>query len=211
MDFLISIGLLLSTIMLFQVRKISDSIMILALQSFLLSMTALIFWWKTGFTGLLLAAVFTLLVKAIFIPFVLLRLIKKMGTIRDVERYTTQFLSLLIALILSALGYYVASNLDLPGMAHGRTYLPVSIILIILGTAIMIDHKKAIMQGVGLITIENGIFLISESIAYGMPLVVDLGIFFDLLVIIIVIGILLLRIQATFESLNTSNLQQLKG
>ncbi|PHJ39669.1 hypothetical protein P378_02560 [Desulforamulus profundi] len=67
------------------------------------------------------------------------------------------------------------------------------------------------MQGVGLITIENGIFLIAESIAYGMPLVVEFGIFFDLLVSVIVIGILLFRIHSTFDSLNTENMQKLKG
>ena len=83
--------------------------------------------------------------------------------------------------------------------------------MIFLGTFIMIDHKKAIMQGVGLITIENGIFLIAESIAYGMPMVVEFGVFFDLLVSVVVIGILMFRIYSTFDSLSTENMQKLKG
>ena len=127
------------------------------------------------------------------------------------ERYTSQYTSLLTALVLSALGYYIAAQLNLPSKELGRTYLPVSVILIFLGTFIMIDHKKAIMQCVGLITIENGIFLIGESIAYGMPMIVEFGVFFDLLVSVIVIGILMFRIHSTFDSLSTENMEKLKG
>ncbi|MEW6066414.1 MAG: hydrogenase [Bacillota bacterium] len=211
MDLLIGLGLLISTIMLFQIRKISDSIGILALQSVLLSLTAGVMWFKTGISHLLVAAIFTLLVKALLIPYILYYTIRKIDIKREVERFTTQYTSLLIALVLSAMGYYIASDLNLPSKEYGETYLPVSVILIFLGTFIMIDHKKAMMQGVGLITIENGIFLIAESIAYGMPLVVEFGIFFDLLVSVIVIGILLFRIHSTFDSLNTENMQKLKG
>ena len=46
----------------------------------------------------------------------------------------------------------------------------------------MIYDKKALMQGVGLITIENGLFLVALSISYGMPMMVEFGIFFDMLV-----------------------------
>ena len=211
MELFIGSGLLLSTIMLFQIRKIVDSVTILALQSFLLSLTAAAMWYKTGITHLLVAAGFTLLVKGILIPYILYYTIHKIGIVHEVERYSSQYAALLAALVLSALGYYISTQLNLPSKELGRTYLPVSVILIFLGTFIMIDHKKAIMQGVGLITIENGIFLIAESIAYGMPMVVEFGVFFDLLVSVIVIGILMFRIHSTFDSLSTENMQKLKG
>ena len=211
MELFIGSGLLLSTIMLFQIRKIVDSVAILTLQSLLLSLTAAAMWYKTGITHLLLAAGFTLAVKGILIPGILYYTIKKIGVRREVERYTSQYTSLLVALVLSAVGYYIAAQLNLPSKELGKTYLPVSVIMIFLGTFIMIDHKKAIVQGVGLITIENGIFLIAESIAYGMPMVVEFGVFFDLLVSVVVIGILMFRIYSTFDSLNTENMQNLKG
>ena len=211
MELLIGSGLLLSTIMLFQIRKVVDAVTILALQSFILSLTAAAMWYKTGISHLLVAAAFTLVVKGILIPYILYYTIKKIGIVHEVERYTGQYSSLLVALVLSAAGYYIAAQLNLPSKELGRTYLPVSVIMIFLGTFIMIDHKKAIMQGVGLITIENGIFLIAESIAYGMPMVVEFGIFFDLLVSVIVIGILMFRIHSTFDSLSTENMQKLKG
>jgi hydrogenase-4 component E len=211
MALLIGLGLLISTILLFQIRKISDSCGILAVQAVMLSLTAIFMWFKTGISHLLVAAIFTLLVKALLIPFILYFTIWRIDIKREVERFTTHYISLLIAVVLSAAGYYIASSLNLPSTEYGQTFLPVSVIMIFLGTFIMIDHKKAIMQGVGLITIENGIFLVAEAIAYGMPLVVEFGIFFDVLVSVIVIGILLFRIQSTFDSLNTEKMQKLKG
>jgi hydrogenase-4 component E len=211
MELFIGSGLLLSTIMLFQIRKVVDSVAILAFQSFMLSLTAAAMWYKTGISHLLVAAVFTLVVKGFLIPYILYYTIKKIGVVHEVERYTSQYSSLLVALVLSAVGYYISAQLNLPSKELGRTYLPVSVIMIFLGTFIMIDHKKAVMQGVGLITIENGIFLIAESIAYGMPMVVEFGIFFDLLVSVIVIGLLMYRIHSTFDSLSTENMQNLKG
>ena len=177
----------------------------------MLSLTAAAMWYKTGIAHLLVAAVFTLIVKGILIPYILYYTIRKIGVMREVERSTGRYTSLLIALVLAALGYYIAAQLNLPSKELGKTYLPVSVIMIFLGTFIMIDHKKAIMQGVGLITIENGIFLIAESIAYGMPMVVEFGIFFDLLVSVIVIGLLMSRIYSTFDSLSTENMENLKG
>ena len=60
MELFIGSGLLLSTVMLFQIRKVMDSVAILALQSFMLSLTAAAMWYKTGIAHLLVAAVFTL-------------------------------------------------------------------------------------------------------------------------------------------------------
>lgn len=211
MDQWIALALLVSTLMLLQIRKIRDCVPLLAFQSIVLSISAGLMWYKTGLSHLLVAAVLTLVVKAMVIPYILQCTIQKIGIHREVERISSAYTSLLVALILSALGYYVTSRLQLPIKEFGEPYLPVSIILIFLGTYIMIDHKKALMQGVGLITIENGLFLVAQSISYGMPMMVELGIFFDLLVTVIIVGILSLRIHSIFESLSTEKMRNLKG
>jgi hydrogenase-4 component E len=211
MEVLIGWGLLISTIMLAQIRKINDAIGILVLQSLLLSLTAVVMWVKTGASHLMVAALFTLLVKALLIPYILYSVVRKIDIIWETKKVYSNYSALLFILAVSAIGYHVSSQLDLPSREFGATYLPVSIILIFLGTFIMIGHRHAMMQGLGLITIENGIFLIAESVAYGMPLIIELGIFFDLLVNVTVIGSLLFRIHATFGSLNTKNMQNLKG
>jgi hydrogenase-4 component E len=44
-----------------------------------------------------------------------------------------------------------------------------------------------------------------------MPLVVEIGIFFDLLIAILVLAILVYRIRATFDSTDVSRLSRLRG
>jgi len=58
---------------------------------------------------------------------------------------------------------------------------------------------------------ENGLFLAAISLMYGMPLVVELGIFFDVLLAVMVLGILVYRIGETFDSMDVSKLRRLRG
>jgi hydrogenase-4 component E len=211
MDQWIAMLLLLSAFWLLQIRKISDSVPILVFQSFILAFTAGFLWYETGLSHLLVAAILTLIVKAVIIPYVLHYTLKKIDATREIERITPKYTSLLIAILLSVAGFYITSRLHLPSAEFGEPYLPISIVLVFLGTFIMIDHKKALMQGVGLITIENGLFLVALSISYGMPMMVEFGIFFDMLVTVIIIGILSYRIHSAFESLNIENMRKLKG
>jgi hydrogenase-4 component E len=184
---------------------------IVAFQSLILTFIVVLMWGETGGSHLLIVALFTLGVKGIAIPIILYYTIQKTGIERRVERITSKYISFLIALALSLFGFYVPSHLHLPQSVPNEVFLPVSIILVLLGTFSMIDHKKAIMQGVGLIILENGLFLLSESMSHGMPLLVELGIFFDVFVTVVVIGILSFRIHSTFGSLNTERMQNLKG
>jgi hydrogenase-4 component E len=211
MDQLIAILLLFSAFWLLQIKKINDSVPILFFQSFVLSLSTGYLWYKTGLSHLFFAALLTLAVKAVIIPYILHYTIKKMGAHHQVERITPKHTSLLIAILLSVAGFYITSRLHLPSTEFGEPFLPISLVLVFLGTFIMIDHKDALMQGVGLITIENGLFLVALSISNGMPMMVELGIFFDMLVAVIIIGILSFRIHSAFESVNIEKMRNLKG
>lgn len=211
MDQWLAMLLLISAFWLLIIRKISDSVPILVFQSLILAIASAVMWVETGLSHLLVAALLTLIVKALIIPYILRYTIKKIDSVRQVERITPKHTSILIAILLSVAGFYITSRLHLPSTQFGEPYLPISLVLVFLGTFIMIDHKKAIMQGVGLIAIENGLFLVALSISYGMPMMVEFGIFFDMLVTVIIIGILSFRINSAFESLNTENMRNLKG
>lgn len=206
-----ALALLISTLFLFQIRKMIQCVAVIAFQSMILTLIVALMWIETESAHMLTVVLFTFLVKVIAIPLILYYTIKKTGIERKVERFTSKYMSFFIAFVLMVFSFYIASYLGLPKVVVKESYLPVSITLIFLGTFIMIDHKKAIMQGVGLIVIENGVFLIAESISQGMPLIVELGIFFDLFVTVVVLGVLSLRIYSTFGSLNTERMQKLKG
>ena len=94
----------------------------------------------------------------------------------------------------------------------GNNTLAIAIALLLTGFFLMINRRKAITQVLALLTIENGVMLAAVALTtYGMPLVVELGIFFDVMVAVMVLGILVYRIRESFASMDTSKLSQLKG
>jgi hydrogenase-4 component E len=112
---------------------------------------------------------------------------------------------------LTLLGYLVARPFT--SLARlGNNTLAVAIALVLTGFFLMINRRKAISQVIGLLTVENGVMLAAIALTtYGMPLVVEFGIFFDVLVAVMILGILIYRIRETFASMDTSKLNQLKG
>ena len=74
----------------------------------------------------------------------------------------------------------------------------------------MISRRKAMTQVIGLLMMENGLFMAAISVTYGMPLIVELGISFDVLVAVLIMGVFAFRINNTFDSLDTSFLRRLK-
>src|SRR6266700_2715175 len=62
-----------------------------------------------------------------------------------------------------------------------------------------------------ILTMENGVMLAAIALTtYGMPLVVEIGIFFDVVIAVMVLGILVFRIRETFASMDVSKLNELK-
>ena len=71
--------------------------------------------------------------------------------------------------------------------------------------------SRAIMQIIGLITMENGIYLLGMAMTEGLPIVIELGIFFDVLVAVLVLVILTNRLNLSFMTTDTNVLRKLKG
>jgi hydrogenase-4 component E len=88
--------------------------------------------------------------------------------------------------------------------------LPVSISIMLIGLFIMTSRRKAITQIIGLLTMENGVFLSGLSITSGMPMIVELGIFFDILVAALILGVFVFRINRTFETIDIDTLRRLR-
>ena len=89
--------------------------------------------------------------------------------------------------------------------------LPVSLALTFIGLLLMATRRKAISQLIGLITIENGIFLAGLIATLGLPFFVEIGVFFDLLVAVGVTAVLTMRINEHFDTVNTDELRRLRG
>jgi hydrogenase-4 component E len=91
-----------------------------------------------------------------------------------------------------------------------RNCLALSLSVVFVGLLMMCTRRKAVTEAVGLLMMENGLFLGVMSVSYGMPLLVELGIFLDVLMAVVIIGIFAYRINRTFNSVDTGFLRRLK-
>jgi hydrogenase-4 component E len=197
-------------------RWLVTNIRIFGVQSFLLAAIAGTIAVFNHAPHILIAAVLTLLVKAILVPILLERLVDRIEIRQEIEPFVNIPLSVLICGGLTLLGYVVAESFYHPeettgAAALGHNTLAVAISLFLIGFFMMINRRKALTQVLALLSLENGLFLAAISLTYGMPLIVELGVFFDVLVAVMVLGILVYRIRESIESMDVSKMRRLRG
>jgi hypothetical protein len=146
-----------------------------------------------------------------FPPRLLNRLVRRIQIEQEIEPLLNSTASMVLCGAFTLLGYIVArpfTSLE----RLGNNTLAIAITLLLTGFFLMFNRRKAITQVLALLTVENGVMLAAVALTtYGMPLVVELGIFFDVMVAVMVLGILVYRIRETFSSMDVSKLSQLKG
>jgi hydrogenase-4 component E len=90
-------------------------------------------------------------------------------------------------------------------------YLVNSISVVLIGLFFMISRKKAIGQIIGFLLIENGIFMAAILATRGIPMIIELGIFLDVLTAVLIMGVLVYKINENFESIDINKLKKLRG
>ncbi len=192
-------------------RSLTMNIRLFGAQSFLLGAIAGAIAWYNGAPHIYFVAVLTILVKAAVIPFLLESMIERIGIRHEIEPVVNVPMSIVIAGCLTMIGYVVGDSFYHPGVSLGKNTLPVAISIFLIGFFMMITRRKALTQVLALLSLENGVFLGAICLTYGMPLIVELGVLFDVLVAAMVLGILAYRIRESFESMDVSKLRRLRG
>lgn len=151
----------------------------------------------------------TLGFKTIIIPLILVKAVRKMGVRREVEPYILNFNSLLITTLIIICSFILAFMSLKYAPQIKPVHFAVSISAVLTGLFIIMSRKKIITHIVGFIIMENGIFLLSLSIAGEMPLVVNLGVLLDIFIGIFLLVMVLKRIHSTFDEIHIDNLTHL--
>ena len=197
-------------------RWLLANIRTFALQSFLLAAIAGTIAFFNHANHVYIAALLTLILKGFVLPLILTRVVERVGIRHEIEPIINVPLSVLISGCLTLVGYVVAESFYHPEetsavTALGHNTLAIALALFLIGFFMTVNRRKALSQVLGLLSMENGIFLAGISLTYGVPLVIELGIFFDVLVAVMVLGILVYRIGGTFDSMDVSKLRRLRG
>lgn len=191
-------------------RRVAGAIRAYMWNSWSLAALALVVAQATGTWHVLAAAVLVLATKGFLIPRLLTRALARSKVSGAVESYIGIPVSALLGGVLVVVAFSQTRALFGAGTTILASCLPVSVAATLVGLFLMVTRRQALMQIVGLVLVENAIFLAAISLTYGMPLVVEMGVLLDLLVGVALLGVFVGRIEESFDHADTAQLTSLK-
>ena len=204
-------GMLVSAYLMVGQKALFTTIRLYGLQSLLLAIVATTMAISESRPELFVTAALTVVLKTILIPWFLMRTVDRIGIHREIEPFLNVPVSLLICLGLTVVGYRVSTGFEEGAQQVTHHLIGVALSLLLIGLFLMVTRKKAITQILALLTVENAVFLVAVGVTTGMPLIVEFGIAFDVMLAVLVLGVLVQRIVGRFESMDVSRLSNLKG
>ncbi|MFK5948199.1 MAG: formate hydrogenlyase [Methylococcales bacterium] len=184
-------------------------VFVFALQGLLLAIATALAAYSLNEPHLYISAVMTLALKVFLIPWMVRRQIFKMNIHRDTEALKNKTAVMLGGASLVVFSYYVLHPVLHNTPVVMLNALATSLSVVLLGMLLMISHRQAIAHVIGFMSIENGLFFAAIVSTNGMPMVVELGIAFDVLVAAILFGIFFLHIRSSIDSLDVDMLNRL--
>ncbi|MBA2078411.1 MAG: formate hydrogenlyase [Rhodanobacter sp. 68-29] len=159
---------------------------------------------------LFFSAVLTLVLKVGVLPWILLRLMRRLGIERDNEPLVNVPTLMLVGLGLVIFAFGLAQPVTALATTVIRQTLGIALAVILLALLMILARRKAFTQVIGFLALENGLFFAATTTTYGMPMVVELGIALDVLVGVFIFGVFFFHIREQFDSLDLHHLESLK-
>ncbi|HEY8238205.1 MAG TPA: hypothetical protein VIF63_02115 [Candidatus Limnocylindrales bacterium] len=192
-------------------RSIGRSIWLVAGQSVLTGVAALAVGVGTSTGHLVVGGFLAIAIKGFVIPLVLGSVLRRSPIRRERHLLIDRRASLVAAVAI----VFIASNVvsgAVPGASLSASRaLPAAIAEVLTGLLIVMTRRKALSLVVGLLVFENGIALTAFSLTYGMPLVVEMGVLFDVLIVVVVAWVYAGRMLEVLGSTSTDRLRNLRG
>jgi hydrogenase-4 component E len=202
--------LLFTMILILAAGQLYRAIYTVAAQSVLIALAGAVLGAATGNVDLWVVAGITLAVKAVALPLLLLRVVRRVGVRREIEEVIPIPATLAIAAGIVVLAFHLSSSLGAVRQAITGNALPVGIALTLIGVLVMMSRRKALTQMVGLFASENGIFFTAMAVSQGMPLIIEIGVVLDVILGALVMGILVLRVRSSVDA-DIAGLERLRG
>lgn len=205
----LTILLLFTALLLTRVSRLKTAVNIILAQSLMVALACGAAGIEAGAMHMYIAAGLTGIIKVGLIPYGLMNIVSKLKNEREDNPFLKVNSSTASACVAIVLAYSLIDH-ALPG-AGSRDSLASAVAMTLIGLLLIMTRRQAVMQIIGLITMENGIYLVGLSVTKGLPLIIELGVFFDVLVAVVVLGILTYRLKLSGISTDTSMLKKLKG
>lgn len=191
--------------------RLKTCINIVSIQGFALGLLPAVIGLETGITvELVVIAIAGIALRGIVFPYLLKKSIQNASANRELKPLVGYFLSTVVSLILIALSLWLSRRLQFlePDLLLFST---VALATIFTGTFIIVGRRLAVMQIVGYILLENGIYCLGLAFVKEIPLIVELGVLFDAIVAVFVMSVATNKIHEEFEHFDVAKLDSLKG
>jgi hydrogenase-4 component E len=198
------------TILLIIRSSLEGQVRVFALQSLVLAALCVMIALYSASLELFGVAAALLAVKAVMIPRVLNRAVAKIGLSRMAAPYLGTAPALMICGILTILAFYVMTPIAASNPLPTADAIPLAFAGVLIGFFIMVNRRRAVTQILGFLMLENGIFLLALLATYGVPFIVELGVFLDVLVAVLILEVFVYRIKDNFDSIDVGELGKLK-
>jgi len=199
-DGLAAFTLLISFALLAQHRMLSV-LHWFAAQGILLAVTAALVAYSTGDNELYISALMTFVLKGLLMPWMLWKVIRQLHVHREVEPLMNSGITILIGLAVTLFSFHIIQPIEVTSDLMTRNSMAIATACVLLSMLMMITRKKAITQVIGFLAVENSLFFAAIGATNGMPLVVEIGIAFDVLIAALIFGLFFFQIRTTFDSM----------
>jgi hydrogenase-4 component E len=191
--------------------RIGACIRFLSLQGILFSLVPVIAHDDGLGLRVVLLAGANIALKGVTFPAVLLHLRTRANFQREVEPFVGFVASILFGIVALAVSLALARELK-PALSHAPfAMLEAAIFLVAIGLFLIVSRRHALMQVIGYLVIENGIFVFAVITVVETPLLVELGILLDAFVAVFVMGIAVFHISREFGMADADQLNTLRG
>jgi len=182
-----------------------------AVQSGVLAALAAVVAFFGGSRELFGVAVAFAVIKVIVIPNVLNRAVAKIGMQRAVSPYLGTSMTLGICAALVVVAFYVMAPVTRSDRLPTAEGIPLAFSGVLIGLFTTVNRRRALTQILGFLMLENSIFMIALLATYGVPLIVELGVFLDVLVAVLILEVFVYRIKENLDSIDVKQLGALRG
>ncbi|MGH7025339.1 MAG: hypothetical protein ACREEB_17360 [Caulobacteraceae bacterium] len=211
---LLAIASLLLTFVMLGSRWVVNYLYAFAAESWLIAALSTTVGIFGHFPELFLIAILTIIFRGVLLPYLVWRIIKGQGVSREAH-LTLQPASALIVGAFSVVFALVVANrvggqLGLTGTVAVLA-LTVMLSMKLIGFLMLSIRHEAISQVLGLLILENGIFLGAQVLVPGMPMLLEIVILFDLLIAVACFGVLVRYLSSAVGTTSSRELKRLVG
>ena len=209
-NFLSFIFLLMSFLLIVR-NSLAAQVRMFAVQSGVLAALAAVVAYFGAKWELFSVAVVLAIIKVIVIPSVLTRAVSKIGIQRAVAPYLGASAALGICALLVVVAFYVMAPVTSSNRLPTADGIPLAFAGVLIGLFTTVNRRRALTQILGFLMLENSIFMVALLATYGVPLIVEVGVFLDVLVAVLILEVFVYQIKENFDSIDVKQMGALRG